>query len=218
MNIIKFVLICTLALLICGCVNYEQETYLNPDLSGRIEMHLFPNPKPMTDEIMKKIDDGSQISTSLREAFSKEPIKMKMTIKEENLLEGFNREAIKNKNFRKVDENGTTHYYMTIEFDDIRKLFTKEKQVIVAENNGEITYTEYFEQSKEKKEEGKDGKDTLPEIFKGLYFKYTLHMPGEIARANTISISKNTAIWELPLNDIMKIKDFHITATSKRRP
>jgi len=203
------------AFLICGCVNYEQETFLNPDMSGRIEIHVFPNPQPMVEEIAKKINEEGESSLNLNEALSKATYKMKVKIKEEDLLNAFNSDAIKSKSFREIERSGISHVYLTVEFDDIRKLFKDKKSVsVVGGQSGLVTYTQFFNLSKDGKEKGASD-NTPPESFKGFNFKCILHMPANIMTANTLNIDKNTAVWEFPLKQIMEDKNLNITATCK---
>ena len=212
---VKITSICIAALLICGCVNYEQEIFLNPDLSGRIEIHIFLNPQPMVAEIVKKMNEESKLSLNLDEALSKAAYKMKIKVKEDDLLKAFNGDAIKSKSFREIEKDGITHTYLTVEFGDIRKLFEEKKAVSLAENQkGLITYTQFFNLSKEDKEGGASD-NTPPESFKGFNFKCTLHMPADIISANTANIDKNTAVWEFPLKQVIGDKNFNITATCK---
>ena len=214
---IKIISICIAALSICGCVNYEQETFLNPDLSGRIEIHIFPNPQPLVAEIVNKMNKESKLSLNLEEALSKATYKMKMKVKvkEEDLLKAFNSDAIKSKSFREIEKGGISHIYLTVEFDDIRKLFKEKKAVSVVEGQkGLVTYTQFFNLSKDGKEEGASD-NTPPESFKGFNFKCILHMPADISGANTVNIDKNTAVWEFPLKQVMEDKNFNITATCK---
>lgn len=212
---LKITSICIAALSLCGCINYEQETFLNPDLSGRIEMHIFPNPQPMVEEIAKKVSEKSELSLNLNEALSKATYKMKVKIKEEDLLKAFSEDAIKSKSFREIEKDGITHIYLTVEFDDIRKLFKEKKAISVVENQkGLITYTQFFNSSKDGKKKGASD-NTLSEFFKGFNFKCTLHMPADIISANTVNIDKNTAVWEFPLKQVIEDKNFNITAVCK---
>ncbi len=216
-NAINLIPACALLLSICGCINYEQDTSLNPDLSGRIEIHLFFDPRPMISEMFKKDTTNPKLSAAIGDMVEKASMKADVKIKEEDILESFNQEAIKNKSFKKIEKDGIQHFYFTVEFDDIRKLFQDKKVVsVVTDNRGSIAYTEYFKLLKDEKKEVKSD-ESSNEFLKGFYFKYQLHMPGDIVRANTGNIDKNTAVWELPLGAAMNDSDFKITATSKRR-
>ncbi len=200
-----------------GCINYEQETFLNEDLSGRMEIHIFANPKPAVEEILKKVNEENKLSVNMDEALSKATYKLKFDVKEESLLEAFNKEAIKNKSFRKIEKDGIPHFYLTVEFYDIRKLFADKDMVNVTEDKkGLITYTQFFVSPKDDKKENKAA-DKPPEFFKGFNFKYTLHMPQDIVSANTDKIDKNMATWELPLDAIANNKNFCIMASMKGR-
>ena len=214
---LAFALLVSLSL--TGCINYEQETFLNEDMSGRIEIHMFANPKPMTEAIIKKVNEDAKFSLNLDESLSKATYKMKFDVKEEDLLKEFNREAIKSKSFRKAEKDGISHFYLTVEFDDIRKLFADKDVVSVTEDrNGLITYTQFFVPLREDKDK-KEGKtaETPQEFFKGFGFRYILHMPYDIVSANADRVEKNTAIWELPLEKVANNKDFYMTASVKGR-
>ena len=209
-----------LILLLCsGCINYEQETFLNEDLSGRIEIHMFVNPKSAMDAVLKKADKDAKLPFNLDEGLSEATYKMKFDVKEEDLLKEFNKEAIKNKSFRKVEKDGIAHFYLTVEFYDIRKLFADKDVLLITEDQDDfITYIQFFVSPKKAKDKKEDKTaDLSPEFFKGFSFKYILHMPQDIVSANTDRIYKNTATWEFPLEKIMNNKNFYIKATMKGR-
>lgn len=214
--VIKVILVCLAVLLTSGCINYEQETYLNEDMSGRIEIHLFANPRPAFETVFKKMGEKSKLQLNMEKALSEAAYKMDMNIKEEDILKGFNQEAIKNKSFKKIRTDGITHFYLTIEFDDIRKLFEGKKKIGITEGkDGLITYNEYFEPTNGEGRNTDSECNDDNEIFKSFSFKYTLHLPSDIMSANTGNIKRDTAIWEFPLSSVMKDKDFKVTATFK---
>lgn len=216
MNRARFILIVSLLLSVSGCINYDNETYLNEDLSGRVELCLFLDSRECLKTIAHEVKDEPETKQFMTDLADKATTQFKVNIKEEDFLSMFNAGAIKKKDYRKVEQDGTVHFYFTAEFDDIRKLYEGKKKVVVTEGpDNLITYTEYFEHFKDKKREDRsDGKKS--ELFKGFKFKYILHMPKDIVSANTDRIDKNTATWELPLDAVMNNKDFFIMVSIKK--
>lgn len=211
---VKFVIITPLLMLSCaGCVNYEQETFLNDDLSGRTEIRIFLNPKPVLAPAIEKTDTSPEIKKVMIDVVNE--ASLKAGIKEESFYNMLNRDRANNVKFTKAERNGVPYSLFTAEFEDIRKLYEGKRRVSVTEDpEGAVTYTEYFFDAGP----GKDGNEKSredPEMYKGCYFEYVLHMPREIVRANTDNIDKNTAIWKLPLEAAVKDRGFHITATMK---
>lgn len=207
-----------LALLSCaGCINYEQETYLNEDLSGRIEMCFSINAREGFRAFAQEAKDAPEVKQLMTDMADKAAMDMKVEIKEKDVLGIFNIDAITKKDSRKFSKDGITYSYFTIEFNDITKLYKSKKRVTLAEDrNGNIVYKEYLEAPKNGEKEGAETAGS-PEMFRGFHFKYTLHMPGDIISANTDRIDKNTAVWDLPLNKVTDNKDFYITATFRAR-
>lgn len=204
---------CLVALSCAGCFNYEQETYLNDDLSGRTEIRLYPNPKPLLTAVIRKMDTSPEIKDTMEEAVDKSTYKM--NIKEDSFHGIVNKDQTKNGKFSRSEKDGVNYFSFMTEFDDIRKLYEGKRKVSVTEEaRGLVTYAEYFYQPAPGNE-GDKKTDEDRQIFKGCYFKYVLHMPRDIVSANTDKINGNTATWELPLETAAGDKDFHITATMK---
>lgn len=218
MNRFKIILIFLVLTALCGCVNYEQETYLNEDMSGRLGIAMSINPQEAMKIVMDRIEaqrQGQPAGTAkpLMSDLAKEAqASIGAEISDKDFLEAFNVSAITKKTYKKSEENNKLTVFLNIEFTDIRKLFEGRKNVTVTTNkDGSITYTEYFEPLK-----GRENANTPEnqEFLKKSRFKYVLHMPRDIVSANTGLIDKNTAEWDLPLSAAYK-KDFYITATMK---
>ena len=217
MNRARFIFIALVLLLSAGCINYEKETYLNEDLSGRVEMCFSLNSREGLKAITQEVKGEPEVKQLITDFADKAAIKLKVNVKEEDFLSMFNASAIKKKDYRKVEQDGIVYFYFTAEFDDIRKLYEGKKTVTITEDeNNLVTYTEYFEPLEDKKKEDK-AKGKNSEIFKGFKFKYVLHMPQDIVSANTDRIDKNTATWERPLDAIADSENFYITASTKGR-
>lgn len=213
----RFIFAALISLSLTGCINYEQETYLNEDLSGRVELCFSCNAREGLKAFAQEFKSEPQMQQMMTEFADKADIKFKADVKEGDFSSMFNTAAIKKKDYRRVEKDGVAYFYFTVEFDDIRKLYEGKKKVTVTEGkDGLVTYTEYFEPLEEKKKEEKaNGKKD--ELFKGFRFKYTLHMPRDIISANTDNIDKNTAVWEMPLDKMAENKDFCVRASIKGR-
>jgi len=211
----RFIFIALVLLSSAGCINYEQETYLNEDLSGRVEICLSINSREGLRAIAQAAKGEPEAKQLMTDFADKAAIKFKVNVKEEDFLTMFNAGAIKKKDYRKVEQDGVAYFYFTVEFDDIKKLYEGKKTVTVTEGKNDlVTYMEYFEPLENKKKEDKaNEKDS--ELFKGFRFKYVLHMPQDIVSANTDRIDRKTATWDLPLDAIAASKNFYITASMK---
>lgn len=211
---INTIFIIAVLLSCAGCINYAQETRLNEDLSGRIEMCFTINAREGFRMMAGEAKDSPEVKQLMTDMADKADIEMKTEVKEEDVLGIFNPDAIKRKDHRKFSKDGVGHFYFTVEFDDITKLYKNKKRVTLADDGkGNIVYREYLEPPGSGGKEGADAPP--PEIFKGFHFKYTLHMPRDIISANTDKISGNTAVWDLPLQKVLDTKNFYITATFK---
>ena len=219
MHKVRFVLIALASLFLAGCINYEQETYLNKNLSGRVELCFYVNVREGVKAAVKEAKADPKVEKLMTDFAEAAKIKFKVNVKEDDFLNMFNVGAIKKKDYRRIERNGAVYFYFTVEFDDIRKLYEGKKIVTVAEGpDNLVTYTEYFQPPEDKKKENEKDKDAKkdPGLFKGFKFKYVLHMPQDIVSANTDRIDKNTATWEFPLDSIANNKDFYITASMKK--
>lgn len=207
-------------LLTSGCINYEQETFLNQDLSGRIDIHIFVDPELLIKSQLPSLiseDKGSATSSSstiLSDVLSKAKYNFNINIEEESFFKELNLDAVKDKNFKKVKRDNITHFFWTIVFDDITKLYADKERINISENEeGFIVYKEHFKISEDETETGK----YESEIFEKCHFKYVLYVRGEIIEANTDDIHKNKAAWNMPLDSFLKKRDFTIAATIKKR-
>jgi hypothetical protein len=214
---LKIIPVCLALMALCGCVNYEEETYLNDDMSGRLTISLSINAQDAMKAVMAKIEAQRQSQPAgtkplMSDLAKQAKVSMGTEVSDKDFMDAFNVSAIKKKSYKKSETGDITTVSLDVEFDDIRKLFEGKKNVTVTTNkDGSITYTEYFEPIKDR--ETKDAREN-EELFRKSRFKYVLHMPRDIISANTAKIEKNTAEWDLPLAAAYK-KDFYITATMK---
>jgi len=216
MDRIKVISVFFVLIALCGCVDYEQQTYLNEDMSGRVNISLSMNAQEAMKAVMSKIEAQRQSQPAgtkplMSDLAKQAKVSLGTEVSDKDFMDAFNVSAIKKKTYKKSETGDITTVSLDVEFDDIRKLFEDKKNVTVTKNkDGSITYTEYFEPIAQK---NKDARGNA-ELLKGSRFKYVLHMPRDIISANTNKIDKNTAEWDLPLAAAYK-KDFHITATMR---
>lgn len=220
---VGIITILLLAISLSGCINYEQETFLNKDWSGHINTHISMDPKTFMCNLLltaaekenSKPGSESKMKPSVQESLSKATSSVKCDIKEEDILKSFNKGAVKNITFRKEEENGIIHFYFSADFDDIKALYTdKNKVSISGGEDGRVTYTERLSSSGDVGTRGSEDADKPhPELFEGYHFQYILHMPRNIISANTDKIDKNIATWYIPMPDAMRQKDFTAVVT-----
>lgn len=207
-----------LALSLSGCINYEQDTYINEDRSGHLDIRISICPKEfMSNLVSKAAEDsgaGANLKTSMRESMSKATPDVKCDVKEEDLKKGFAAGSVKNITFKKVEGDGVIHFCFGADFDDIATLYDDKDRIRITEDEGgRVTYTEHFKSSDAEAAGAADADKYYPDIFKGYHFRYTLHMPREIVSANTDKVDKTTATWEIPMPEAMRQKDLTVTVT-----
>lgn len=217
MNRIKVISVFFVLIALCGCVDYEQQTYLNDDMSGRLTISLSINAQEAMKVVMDKIEARRQSQPAgskplMSDLADQAKVSLGAEVSDKDFMDTFNVSAIRKKTYKKSETGDITTVSLDVEFDDIRKLFEGKKNVTVTTNkDGSITYTEYFEPIKDREAKNTGGNE---ELFRRSRFKYVLRMPRDIISANTGKIEKNTARWDLPLAAAYK-KDFCITATMK---
>jgi len=200
------ILVLTLAL--SGCINYEQETYINEDRSGHLDVRILLCPKEFMANLV------SNLKSSMPESASKGTSNVKCDVKEEDLTKGFAVGRFKNITFKKVEEDGVIHFCFGADFDDITTLYEDKNRITISEDKGGlVTYAEHFTSGGVELAGAEDADKQYPDLFKGYHFKYTLHMPRAIVNANTDKVDKNTATWEIPMPEAMRQKDLTVTVT-----
>lgn len=207
-----------LALSVSGCINYEQDTYINEDRSGHLDVRISFSPKEFMANLLSSVAEKSgfkmDLKPALDESMSKATTSMKCDVKEEDLTKGFTIGNIKNITFKKAEEDGVIHFCFSANFDDVTTLYTdKEKISITEDKDGRATYIEHFRSSEAEVAGGEAANKYGPDLFKGYHFRYTLHMPRNIVSANTKDVRKNTATWDMPMPEMMRQKDFTVTVT-----
>ncbi|MBN3038515.1 MAG: hypothetical protein JW869_03760 [Candidatus Omnitrophica bacterium] len=203
--------------LVCGCINLEQETFLDEDMSGKVQIHVYNNKetsKCATAAYLEEVFSGcdSEIGRALKETLiaATANTAFRVKIDEGDLSNSFCQDAIKNKKYRQEDIDGNTHAYLEFEFDDITKIYKNEEQINIVSSEEVIKYIftsdvkgvigEAISKNIENSEK-KESPELKNCIFKDCRIKYVLHMPGEIIDSNASEISGDTAIWTIPLQE-----------------
>lgn len=145
-----------LAMLVSGCLNCEQETSLNADLSGVIVIDVFTNSQAIkaglaqaAAESEKRYKEQSDLSGLISSAVAKRvadkitDLKVDTTVPEEDFLRDFNLKAIKHKRYEKFKKDGVSHCRFSAEFSNIKELYKDSQRINIAEDRqGNIIYVE----------------------------------------------------------------------------
>ncbi len=217
-NLCTITAILVLSLSLSGCINYEQDTFINEDRSGHLDIRISICPIQFMSNIISKAasDSGADtnLKASMQDSMSKAKTDLKCDVKEEDLKKGFTVGSAKNITFRKEEGEGVVDFCFGADFDDITTLYDDKNRITISEDkDGRVTYTEHFKSSNAEMAGAKDADKYYPDLFKGYYFKYTLHMPRAIVNANTDKVDKNIATWVIPMPEAMRQKDIMVTAT-----
>ena len=163
------------ALILGGCLDYEQETWLAEDGSGRMDIHYW-----MSESMLVWLKDGT------------------LTFNEDSVRHRYAAEGIDVEDVRVFtrEEDSTRHVEATLRFEDITALpackgfedvtlrWMREgdvfrfEQSIPVDSGSEEAFLEQFD------------------------FVYTYHFPGPVRESNADSVSGSTAVWNFKLSEL----------------
>ncbi len=207
------------ALSLSGCTSYlEQETFINEGGSGHTTINICITPKEFIANMLlaavEKTGAETGLNTALPETPPKAAVKIKCDIKEDDLKSGFADGCIKNVTFKRTESDGAVYFCFNADFDDITTLYADKTRIAITEDkNGFVTYAEHLIPSDAGVSEEEGANKHAPELFESCRLRYILHMPRDIVSANTANVDKNTAVWDIPMDEAMKQKDIAVTAT-----
>lgn len=163
------------ALTFAGCLDYEQETWLAEDGSGRMEIHYW-----MSESMLVWLEDGT------------------LTFNEDSVRHRYAAEGIDVEDVRVFTraEDSTRHVEATLRFDDITTLPASkgfEDVTIRWMREGDVFR---FEQSIPV---DSGSEEAFLEQFD---FVYTYHFPGPVRESNADSVSGSTAVWNFKLSEL----------------
>lgn len=173
-------LICLLPLLFAGCIFYEQDTALNEDGSGSMEIHYW-----ISDDVLSWFKDGAL-------SFDED------SVRAQYFSDGITIESVRTE-AREADS--TRHVYVSLGFQDITKLsackgFTDVEIRWMREGD---VYR--FVQKLPATSSSGDG------MLDNFTFTYRYDFPGEIRESNADTIDGNHAVWVFKLSDLNDAKN-----------
>ena len=194
------VLACALSLCLSGCLDYDEEMWLNPDLSGHVVMTI---------SIQEELVRGN---TGFEKDMSEDGIRRDL-----ERIPG-----VKLESFQSFRDAGRVIAKMRIAFDSIEKLTRSESGVAESSPTsllGAITVHEeggkvFLERSMRALPQARARSTGEDLLLKGLgslllskdYLTYTLHVPGELITANSEHIDGDgrTVQWKFTLAQAMR--------------
>jgi hypothetical protein len=192
------VLLLTLA---CGCVDYEEEMWLDRDLSGWVTMMI-----------------------SVREELVKGGSGMERDLSEEGVRRDVERiPGVKLESYESFREAGKMIARLRLKFDSVEKLTRHESHVTdsspasflgaihVRKENGKILFERTLRAMPETKSNSSFAQDLFAKSLSSLflsnnYLTYKLHVPGELITANSQRIDNpnHTVEWKFTLAQAMR--------------
>lgn len=164
-----------LPLLIVGCINYEQNTELNEDGSGSMEIHYW-----IAESVLSWFNSGALTfhEDSVRAQYASDGI------------------SIDDVRIETRDSDSTRHVHVALHFDDINKLSaaTGFKDLDVRwMREGDVCR---FVQTLPATSTAEDG------MLEEFTFTYRFDFPGEIRESNADSTSGSDAVWIFKLSEM----------------
>jgi hypothetical protein len=174
----------SLVLLLPGCLNYEQNTRLEEDGSGSMDIHYW-----ISESVFMWMKDGKL-------AFNEDSIRIQ--------YEGEGIEVLDARTDANADDS-TRHVRASLKFDDIRTLPSCRGFAdlsFVWQSEGDVyRFEQHLPASTSSAED----------LLAGYTFTYTYEFPGTIRESNADSVDGNRAVWVVPLSELDK--DVEFTAT-----
>ncbi len=201
----KLLFLLLLPILLIGCINYSEETWINSDGSGKIIMEIS------TSEQFAALMSGQSNSDPFSQKELGQPFK--------------GVKGIKLKNIKTYHKNGDVIAAINFEFSSL-DAFNHIKngssspgflgQIHFSKDNkGRLIFTRTIDkmelsQGKETNETDSNNftGDMSAALLSGYNWKYKVHFPAKVLGANTthdnIDAQTNTVTWNIPLSDIVK--------------
>jgi len=191
------------ALLISGCVTYDQELYIDQNGSGIVKVHYS----------LINVDAGSEMGSEV------DVIPASFSTNEAEIREMYEGDGIELRDI-KIDTDETfTDVYLVIEFDNVLDLnghgVWDENQVIGARiEDGKLVYIQDISNPDAR---------TLSSEEKSLYdeyvFSYSLQLPNEIIETNGLRSKDGRAVyWEYPLSIVESNSHLQMHASCEAPP
>jgi hypothetical protein len=187
----RFVLPLLLVLAIAGCISYEQDTRLDEDGSGSMDIHYW-----ISEDMLSWFKQGTL-------SFNEDSVRAQYT------AEGITVESVRSES---RDSDSTRHVYVTLSFDDVRKLPEchgfKDIDVQWMREGDVFRFVQTLPAA------SSSGEGMLDEFT----FTYRFEFPGDLRETNADSVDGSVAVWEYRLSDLTEKKRLEavVVATSGR--
>ncbi|HEY2343735.1 MAG TPA: hypothetical protein VGH90_11915 [Chthoniobacteraceae bacterium] len=184
-----------LALLLGGCLDYDEEMWLEGDLSGHAVLTFsIPDQPLITDEISKRINEDS-----IRQNLEKVP-------------------GVKMEKFESFHDSGKFGARISIRFDSVEKLSSFSVSpsdaapvapfgtITVRRENGHVFLERTLATLPEMKGKGAVAQKFLGVLLGSNFLDYKLHLPGEPVTSNSghVSASDHLVEWKFTLGQALR--------------
>lgn len=191
------------ALLVGGCVTYDQDMYIADDGSGIVEVHYT----------LINVDTGEDMGTDI------DVIPPSFSTNEKEIREMYTGRGIHLKDVKIESDESFSEVYLLIEFDNVLDLnghgVWDENQVIGTRiEDGNLVFIQDISNPDAR---------TLTADEKQLYdsyvFGYALHLPNQIIETNGLRSKDNKSVyWEYPLSVVESNSHLQMHASCKAPP
>jgi hypothetical protein len=219
----RIVLAAAMALVVAGCVNYDERIELNPDGSGVVRIHLAISEQVLPAQFKPATAAESDL----------------LPVPREELVKDLESQGFKVKSLRAESSQGLRHFYLVLEFKSLedvskseffggRKAFLKKdgarwefQQEI---NVSEETLTDRTSPAKKPKDEkpgtkpapsggaikqleARLGKEKVRQMFSNYSLSFSVQLKGGgLLHTNGRNHQDAVALWEIPLDQLIEKK------------
>ena len=197
----KIILIsCLLAL--SSCINIEEEVFLNPDGSGRIQIYYIAK-----EELFRMIPGGDSnlFPTSKEDVYRK--------------FQGVEGVTVEGVDIQKKEQQ--VHMKYLLSFEDITAFNNPNNRFALADKGNTQLFHFWIRGGGSNKQFSSENLrrkifgQALEQSMAGYAFRMIIHFAYPVAASNAQVVEGNTATWEIPIWDLQKEDSFTMEATLK---
>lgn len=183
----RFLFPTLLLLFIAGCISYEQDTRIDEDGSGSMDIHYW-----ISEDMLTWMKDGAL-------SFNEDSIRVQYA------AEGIEVESVRSES-READS--TRHVHVSLSFDDVRKLPNargfRDLDIKWLREGDAYRFVQTLPAA------SSSGETMLDEFT----FTYRFDFPGDIRESNADSVDGSRAIWVFKLSDLTEKRKLEATITA----
>jgi hypothetical protein len=179
------------ALLLSGCIQVEQEYWINPDGSGTIRMDMAYS------EALKEMGDptasGLPTTTELEGDYSGNPFVTKMTL-DEYTADGMYHTAVL------IEVSSMTEFLRAAEADSgSAKEGLPSLELL---ENGQYRFSQLLTMDGDE-ELDEFSREMMTGAFSGMYWTVKLHAPNVVSTNGVMDAKTSTVEWRVPMSDLL---------------